>query len=63
MTFEKSMGRLEEIVKLMDTNDLSLEESLKLYEEGTLIVANCQKELENAQLKIEKLSQKGEEND
>ena len=63
MTFEKSMGRLEEIVKLMDTNDLSLEESLKLYEEGTLIVANCQKELESAQLKIEKLSQKGEEND
>ena len=63
MTFEKSMGRLEEIVKLMDTNDLSLEESLKLYEEGTLIVANCQKELNEAQLKIEKLSQKGEEND
>ena len=63
MTFEKSIDRLEEIIKLMNDNQLSLEESLKLYEEGTLLVDKCHKELQTAKLKIETLSQKGENDD
>lgn len=60
MTFEQSIKRLDEIVEIMSKNDVPLEESLKLYEEGTLLVKKCKEQLSEAELKVEKLSQKGE---
>ena len=63
MTFEESIKRLDEIVKKMDNAELALEESLELYKEGTLIIADCKKHLEEAELTVEKLSYKGEKND
>lgn len=51
-TFEASMNRLEEIVRLMEQGDLPLEESLKLLEEGTALVRRCDELLESAQQKI-----------
>ena len=47
MTFEQSMLRLEQIVRAMERGDVPLEESLKLFQEGTQLVANCEKLLEN----------------
>ena len=54
-TFESSMERLEQIVRAMERGDVVLEESLKLFQEGTQLVADCNKLLDDAQLKIAKI--------
>ena len=41
MTFEKSMARLEGIVKLLERGDAPLDTSLKLFEEGTMLIRCC----------------------
>ncbi len=55
MTFEQSMGRLDEIVKTLENGTAPLEESLALFEEGTGLVAACSKILEEAEQKVVKL--------
>lgn len=55
MTFEESMRRLEQIVRAMERGEVPLEESLKLFQEGTQLVAACEKLLENAQLQVKKV--------
>lgn len=52
MTFEESMQRLEQIVRAMERGDVPLEESLKLFQEGTELVRSCGKLLEEAQLQV-----------
>ncbi len=54
-TFEESMSRLEQIVRSMERGDVALEESLKLFQEGTELVRNCQKLLDEAQLQVKKI--------
>ena len=54
-TFEASMARLEQIVRAMERGVVALEESLKLFQEGTELVRNCQKLLDDAQLQIKKI--------
>ena len=55
MTFEQSMARLEQIVRAMERGDVALEESLKLFQEGTELVRRCEKLLEDAQLQVNKI--------
>ena len=55
VTFEASMQRLDEIVQTLEKGDVSLEESIKLFEEGTKLAAKCSELLENAELKVSKL--------
>ena len=61
-TFESSIGRLEEIVKLMERGDAPLQESLALFEEGTKLIRSCGKLLDEAEQKVLKLrkSESGE---
>ena len=59
-TFEQSMHRLEQIVRAMERGDVPLEESLKLFQEGTELVRNCQKLLEDAQLQVNKIMTDGQ---
>ena len=54
-SFEAAMKRLEEIVHTMERGELPLEESLKLFEEGTALVRGCAKQLDEAEMKIVKL--------
>ena len=54
-TFEESMSRLEQIVRAMERGDVALEESLKLFQEGTELVRSCAKLLDDAQLQIQKV--------
>ena len=54
-TFEENMHRLEQIVRAMERGDVALEESLKLFQEGTELVRNCGKLLDDAQLQIKKI--------
>ncbi len=56
-SFETALSRLETIVGSLEKGDLSLEESLKLYEEGISRARFCQERLEEAETKIEVLSQ------
>ena len=55
MTFEASMVRLEQIVRTMERGDVPLEESLKLFQEGTELVRNCGKLLDEAELQVKKI--------
>ncbi len=54
-TFEESMVRLEQIVRAMERGDVPLEESLKLFQEGTDLVRSCGKLLDDAQLQVNKI--------
>lgn len=53
MSFEASMERLEQIVRAMERGDVALEESLKLFQEGTELVRSCAKLLDDAQMQIQ----------
>ncbi len=55
LTYEQAMKRLEEIVAALEKGDLNLDDSLKLFEEGTKMAAFCNKTLDEAELKITKL--------
>lgn len=55
MDFEKNLDRLQEIVEKMEKGELSLDDSLKLFEEGVKISRSCHKSLEKAELKVQKL--------
>ena len=55
-TFEENIHRLEQIVHAMEGGDVSLEESLKLFQEGTELVRTCQKLLEEAELQVKKIT-------
>ena len=59
-TFEKSMDRLEEIVRKIEQGNVPLEDALKLFEEGTKLADTCSKLLDKAELKILEVS-KGED--
>ena len=54
-TFEESMQRLEQIVRAIERGDVALEESLKLFQEGTELVRSCNKLLDAAQLQVKKI--------
>ena len=51
-SFESNMQRLEQIVRAMERGDVALEESLKLFQEGTELVRSCNELLDNAQLQV-----------
>ncbi len=59
--FEESLGRLEEIVKKMETGDMSLEESLKAFEEGIKLARQCAKKLDEAERRVDILLKQEEE--
>lgn len=56
-TFEQALTRLEEIAAGLEDGSMSLEESLKAYEEGVSLVRLCQKALENAKLRLREQSE------
>ena len=54
-TFEENMARLEEIVGKLEKGDAPLSDSLKLFEEGTKLIAQCRTELDKAEQQVVKL--------
>ena len=56
--FEHSLTRLEEIVKKLESANLSLDDAMKLFEEGVQLSRDCQKHLEQAEGKVEILLKK-----
>lgn len=55
MSFEQALGRIDEIVKLLERGDAPLEQSLNLFEEGTRLIKNCGKLLDEAEQKVVRL--------
>ena len=52
MNFEQSLKKLEEMIQKLESNDISLEDSISAYQEGTALLASCKKQLEQAQLLV-----------
>ena len=61
--FEKSISELENIVSLLESGDITLDESIKLFERGTELAGECRKTLETAKQKIITLTQAEAENE
>jgi exodeoxyribonuclease VII, small subunit len=55
-TFEKAFKRLEEILEKMNDGKISLDDSLKLYEEADQLIISCSKKLAEAEKKIQVLT-------
>jgi exodeoxyribonuclease VII small subunit len=58
--FEKSLARLEEVVRRLESPQLSLDEVMKLFEEGVELSRECQKQLEQAEGRVEILLKKAD---
>lgn len=56
ITFEAAMTRLDEIVRGLERGDAPLDASLKLFEEGTALIATCSKMLDEAEQTVVKLT-------
>src|SRR3979490_2038228 len=56
--FEHSLARLEEIVRNLESANLSLDDAMKLFEEGVQLSRDCQKHLEQAEGRVEILLKK-----
>ncbi len=60
LSFEEALQQLEQTVAQLEAGDLTLEESLALFEQGQKLSAYCQSVLEQAQLRVEVLTADGE---
>jgi exodeoxyribonuclease VII small subunit len=56
LTFETSLARLEQIVAALESGNLPLEESLKVFEEGVTLARHCGRYLDEAERRIEMLA-------
>ena len=58
--FERSLARLEEVVRKLESPQLSLDDAMKLFEEGVGLSRECQKQLEEAEGRVEILLKKAD---
>ncbi len=62
MSFEDAMKELEAVVTQLESGDVPLEDSIKLYERGAALKAHCQKKLAEAEEKVAQITLDGEGN-
>ena len=55
MTFEAALAALEDVVRKLESGDVPLDDSIALYERGEKLRLHCQKRLDSAQARIEKI--------
>ena len=60
MTFEQQIARLDQIVRALEKGDAPLEESLKLFEEGTALIRSCGELLDRAEQQVAALRKTGD---
>ena len=58
-TFEESLKKLEKIVEKLEDGNVNLDDSIKSFEEGVALVKECQKQLSEAEIKIQTLLKDG----
>jgi exodeoxyribonuclease VII small subunit len=59
LSFEDAYSQLEELVAKLESGDMSLEESVSLFERGKALAAHCQSLLDKAELRVKKISDDG----
>lgn len=62
VSFEEAMNRLDSIVNTLERNEISIEEALKLFEEGLSLVKQCDTQLKSFEEKANTLLKEFEEN-
>jgi len=62
MSFEDAMKELETVVNRLESGDVPLEDSIKLYERGAALKEHCQKKLAEAEEKVAQITFDGEGN-
>ena len=60
LSFEQAYAQLEETVQKLETGNLSLEETIALYQAGMALAKRCSQQLDEAELSIKKLTPSGE---
>ena len=60
VNFETSLEKLDKIIEKLEDGDISLEDSVKSFEEGIGLVKDCQQQLSQAELKVKKLLDNGD---
>lgn len=55
MTYEQAMTRLDEIIKKLESNSVSLDESITLYEEGVKLAGYCDQKIRSIEDKVTKI--------
>ncbi len=55
LTFEQALSELEQIVGRLESGQAPLEDSIRMYERGAVLKAHCEKRLEAARLRVEKI--------
>ena len=55
LNFEQSLKLLENIVEQLESGDVDLEKSVKLYEEGMVLKKNCEEKLKKVEIQIKKI--------
>ncbi|WP_292361551.1 MULTISPECIES: exodeoxyribonuclease VII small subunit [unclassified Methylophaga] len=63
LDYEAAVSELESLVERLEQGDISLEESLKLYERGVLLTRDCQEALQAAEQKVQMLLQQSGQSD
>ncbi|MCD7810007.1 MAG: exodeoxyribonuclease VII small subunit [Erysipelotrichaceae bacterium] len=60
MTYEKAIKRLEEIVSLLENNEIPLEDSINLFQEGVKLSQYCDQKLKNIQSQVAQIYENGQ---
>ena len=58
LSFEDALAQLETIVNKLEEGDISLDEAIKAYEKGSILKEHCEKKLNEAKLKVEKIEER-----
>ncbi len=58
LTYEDAFDRLQKITELLENGNVSLDDSIKYYEQGILLKNFCEKKLKNAEMKIKNVLEK-----
>ncbi len=60
LSFEQAMAELEKLVKQLEDGKASLQDAIGAYERGSLLRQHCERQLRQAQLKIEQITQQAD---
>lgn len=60
MKFEEALAALEDIVKSLESGEVSLEQSIDIYTRGTQLKSHCEDKLKDATARIEKITKSGD---
>ena len=59
LSFEQAYAQLQQVIQKLESGELSLDESVALYEQGRMLSMRCQTLLDNAELRIKRLHEDG----